>query len=1857
MKLKFQITICILFITSILQLHANKVVFDQDELKEPNKIKLQISMIPGVYPDDEIRFKFNLPMVKENQLNTKNFPTIKFKPDLKGTFKWKDQSELTFSPEKGSLEPGEYISVSITDAVPLIGKEYKLEKTWIDSFRVQYFQMAGKVANWKIEKGVPKFVEILNWHTNQVGKGPILLLYDQPVNLAQFKNRIKIFNKKNEENFIIELYIPEKIENDYNSVIDPQYVIALKIKNLPEDGEKINLKIPYWESLSSVKYTERLLEVRKSFNFTHNFQNKTKKGNIALNSSVTINFSNIFDLEYLKKYIKIYPEPKSYQIRGYGLQSINIQLELNSGVNYRLYSLKPIYDALGNELENKLDINFISQDMPPYLLKPIYPLTMEKQHAYIPIKTRNIKNIKVNVRKVSDQTEYIKAFKNDRDLKNAGEIVKTFDYSIKNFEMNSVIEDMISIEGIEGILIVDLESVGEGNESDGIINKSIPIQISNIAFTVKTMNNSLFCWLTDLMTPKPLDGVKLTAYSSNGKLLETKLSNSSGVAILENINESSVFGLSGFIFIVAEINNEKAIYYIKNDDLSEGWQFGIPQAVKGVTELKASIFSDRGVYRPEDKVLLKFMLKHDDINMSNKSIELIIKDPRGQILTDADLKLDNYLTTEYELLLKENAPVGKYLVQINSEISYKTFDFLVEEYRVPTFFVGVSSGSDNWENGKSIHAKINAIYAHGGLMPDREVKCKVYRNKEEFTSDLFNQYIFQYDTTPSYRSVVKQSEGLLDEKGDLNFDFDINHQSEYGLLKYTIEASVTDIDRQTYSNRYSKLVHPSDIYVGIKPPAESILNQGEKINLPVVVVDKNGNAISGIKVTIKVNQIEHHTTSRMSDRGDVQMTNREVSLDKFEQTIKSSNTPVISSFTLNKAGYYEITAEAFDKNNLKRLAGFKVTVSGDNTIAWPRFDKEQIEVVSDKGNYYAGETAKLVVQSPYKNAYCLLTIENDKIHDYKLYKITNNTPNIEFEIKEEYIPNVYASVVLLRGREHYNTDATNYETGAPGFKIGYKNIAVDNTPKSLNVSIGLKSNIAEPGETIHIKLDVSDYKLLKKEALATVMVVDESVLSLTNYKTPNPLNQVYNSVPLSIKTGTSILDMIHSRRSRRESVFPSGGGDSADAMVNAMLDIRSLFKSTAYWNPSVKIDENGQASIDIKLPDNITTYRIMAIAVDKSGKMGAGEQKIISKKQLMIQPVIPRFVYPDDRFSIEAIVFNNTEQDQKVNLETILEGFDLLEKTSSKSQTIKTGESEKFSFTVKSIRAKKAKILFKASAGKFYDNAEFELPILNPGTKQIIVKSDTITKSGSLNFHIPNNYIKNTMELEIVASTSALTELKDAVQYLMQYPNGCIEQTTSTAYPLIVLKNLLPEIGIEVNMADLKKFSEAGIKRILSFQTKNGGLSYWPGSNEPHAFATAFGLTALIEAKKQGYDIPDESLSKMADYLEESLRKGNITESIPHGNIADADTRALFVMTLGRLNRPQPAYISTLWKNNDKLSAFGLSFLAVAVKESASNQALLNNILKEIKIRAEVESREAYFSGKPKGGWSFDSPLRTHASALLAYSDGSYDPELSGKFLTGLLNRKSNGLWGNTQENVFGIMGVYQSVLNQKVGEEPEINISINNNSIDTKKMERPSKRVLRQKFNETEILNFTSGNKNLDCMMNNSFFKPVIFTSRLTYEEEISDDNKRSQNNGFEISRIYENLSGKTYTNTIPLGEIVKVRVIVKTKHQLNYCAIDDKLPAGLEPLNTKLSTTETIEQGVLSAIVQKTKSVLSYQEIRDHRVAFYVDEMLPGEYEFVYYARATTPGTYIRPAGRAEAMYQPDIFGQTSVDYIDVK
>lgn len=1859
----------------------------------PPAARLVVQLDPCLRAGCPLVFRFNLPMLREAPRAGSAPVEVQLRPRQAGRFAWRSTTELVFSPDAGALLHGHALDVVIARATPLAGARFALAAPFRASVQVPAFEAAGKVASWPVRPGHPRFVAFLDHHREEIGRGPILLLYDQPVDPTWVGRRLRA-RRADGARLPVAVSRPASAGEVWDGPLDLRHVVALRVLRLPPDGEKLSVEVP-GRGGGTQRAETRELTVRKSLALARLWypgSQRARRGVPVLPLAGTVSFelSNPVAAKRIEGALAIRPRPRQVGVAVYG-STVQVSLALEPGRSYALELPAGVQDILGNPLGRALRARFLAQDLAPSLELPGPAVLLEGGRARLPLRALNLGEVRAELRAFPTIEAFARAVVLGGRRRCAEHAGLRPAQSLRALPQGPTLNQPTSLQLPLGdppaLACVEVSAPGRGSEARGLERAAALIQTTRVGVTAKLHGRGLLAWAVRLDSGAPLAGARVRVLDRQGKTVASATTERDGVATLgpsPGLSARADLAGRGAVLVV-EAGHELGLLELREDRLSQPWQFGQPAEVKGVAPLAASVFSDRGVYRPGETVHVK-VLTATELDTPAGKLQVTVRDPRGKPLLTRTLPLDAGLGASFDLPLSRAAPVGRYSLRLTRGEASLERSFRVEEYRVPHFEVKVEPEAAPWQVGQSATALIRARYLHGGHLAGRALRYVLSRTPEPFAPTGFPQWVFgRAATARPETAILLEGQGRLDGRSGFVLSFRPEQAALEGPMRYLLEASVEDVDRQVYAGRASRVVHGAAFYLGLRPPPRSILRPRDLLEVPLAAVTPDGSTRAGVAVTVSLERVEFHTTARAHrgprDAG-VQLLNRAVAAVASVCRVRTAERPVSCRLRVPGAGRYRVTASADDPRGRRVEAGFEVTAPGAGAIAWPRFDHERIELVTDRSEYRPGETARLMIQSPFRRARGLLTLERSGVIERRLFELRDDAPALAILLREAHAPNLYASVVLVRPRVHDQKDASGFETGAPAFRMGYAKLVVRPADRALSVRIAPSRAVAAPGEELALDLAVRLPAGRPAPGTVAVAVVDEAVLGLTGYRTPRPLEELHPERPLGVRTASSLLELPHARRARHEAIFPSGG-DDGDDLAEARRKreppflLRKLFRSTAYWNPAVVLGADGRARLRVSLPDNLTTFRVMAVAADAAGRAGAAEARVVVRRPLQVRAVLPRFVYPGDRLALEAQVTNGTEARQRVTVRASLDGAELAG-PAERSLDLEPGATSNLPFPIRVVapraRAREAAVIGERPAGeltvrfaatlagaRLRDAVENRVPVLSPGTRRTLVSSHSVSGEQRLSLSLPADRVPGSARLELLASSTGLTELKGAVQYLMEYPNGCLEQTTSTAYPLVMLKELLPEIGVSVDQTTLRKLSEAGVKRLLSFQTPQGGLAYWPGGNRPHAFGTAFALSALHEAKVRGYQVPDDSLRRMADYLEATLRQGAIQEEMPHGGMADADTRAYLVMTLGRLGRAQPAAIATLWQNRAKLTAFGLSFLAVALSEAKSgDRSLLPTLLAEVRARAKVEREEAYYTGSSPTGASMGSPLRTHAGALLAYASSAPQDALAGKLFAGLLRRRSGGLWGNTQENVFGVMAIARLAASKAAqGAAPSFELYLEGQRLGERRFERAGRSYRLALVEGESLLRLGEGRRERRAVrVVNRGTGPLQLSARVSWEATLSERNRAARARGFLLERRYETPDGRALDPAaIPLGALVRVRLQLRTEARRSYVALEDRLPAGLEPLNQSLATTERVKLAPPSEALTRTLPLISHGETRDARVAFYLDELPAGSYELAYLARATTPGSFLRPAASVEAMYAPTVAASTAIDQVTVR
>jgi hypothetical protein len=1009
------------------------------------QIFLRAVIIPMNTPDGPVRIRFEKPIdLARLRASPGSLSTTARSENatLAGTWRWEDANELRFLPNPGSVSRGDYLTIQMNGSVPVRGQTGMPNVSTSLSFIVEDFQMGSKVASSPVTPGNPQFVSFLDSGTRKIGAGPLYVLYDQPVDPTAMAAYFSATCAG--QALDIQVSQPSSISFDTMGVYATRNIVAVSFPSLPPDGAVVTLTYPsmVW---STVNYAKQDFTILTEFRWTSSDLEALRSGRAArLTSDWSLGFTNPIDASAFLAAFSITPRPPVLDVRLNGeLPEVSIHAEFDVG---RLYSLKldpGFTDMLGNTLHDPLSFAFKSQDLLPVLELPAFSLLLEAGSNRLPIKYRNLKGIEVATWQFPDVASYARALEargslGSYDLSKAPSVkVRAADTA-----MNNLCQADIGIGKEAGLKLIEVRATGRGSENSGAISGRILVQTSNLGISAKVSDGAIFAWVTRIDTAAPVQGARLDLFDANGTSQGTAATAADGTAVIKT-SEARGSELDQTLYLSASLAKDASLCRLSNGELSGAWQFNLPGAVKESNPLAAALFTDRGAYRPGETVHLKAFIRDLPEYAGAPDPHLVIHDPRGQEAFNASIRMDAYRGCSWDFAVKDGAPVGAYSASLSLGDYLCSQIFHVEEYRVPTFQVSVTSPDASWSIDTPVRVKAAATYLKGGKLSGRPFTWRVYRQPDTFAPAAFPGYVFSLERDLAAAGTVYDEDGTLNADGEASLSFRPDHPDSYGPMLYIVQAAVTDSDRQNYAGRLSRVVHATSRYVGVRPPSKAIYRAGDTLSFPFIVTDLDGNVVPDAQVQVYLDTVSYDQNTMLDELGRATTYNREVLSSQPLGAVSSDAAPASYTLTLAQTGVYRLRLETQDPAGRTASTAFVVTVSGKGTVAWPRFDMERIDLVLDKASYKAGDKVTMVAQSPFETARGLVTVEANGVLDRYPFTIDKNTPALSFPVKASYAPNAYVSVILIRGRVHWAKDATGFETGAPAYRIGYARLEVD----------------------------------------------------------------------------------------------------------------------------------------------------------------------------------------------------------------------------------------------------------------------------------------------------------------------------------------------------------------------------------------------------------------------------------------------------------------------------------------------------------------------------------------------------------------------------------------------------------------------------------------------------------------------------------------------------------------------------------------------------------------------------------------------------------------------------------------------
>lgn len=1251
-------------------------------------------------------------------------------------------------------------------------------------------------------------------------------------------------------------------------------------------------------------------------------------------------------------------------------------------------------------------------------------------------------------------------------------------------------------------------------------------------------------------------------------------------------------------------------------------------------DIRALVISDRGVYRPGATVHLKGMVQFRAKGRLQAApvmpVGLRIYAPTGKQVYGEDSLTSDLGSVSARFAVPASAEVGRYRVELvaplRDDAVLARYGLQVAEFEPPRFTVDVAA--EPTAAGDALSARIDGRYLFGAVMEDAPVTWTLRRQPAPFPSGPltakglhFRRHAGWWDEEDT-EAWVRVGEGRLAADGSLRVSPAVELLADAGPQRFTLEAEVTDESHRAIAGRASVVLHPAARYAGLRLP-ERWLPTGKAIAVEAGVIDQTGATVPDAPVELRLERLEWRRVRRPGPGGFADAQWHEVATPAGSCHTTRSDAGDCR-LVPERSGSYRVSAWSQGRRGGSVRAWAWGSGGGDSAPSPGR----RIEIVTDRDRYAPGDIAELRVRNPFPQATAILTVEQGGILHHETRTITDAAVRFSVPITDALAPHAHATITLLpRGAEG---DAR------VDWKLGAARLPVELVDARLDVTVASDRDRYQPGEEVDVVIDVSRGGRAVQNAEVALAVVDEGVLRLTNFHATDPVPELYPGQGLDLWVDDS--RRLLAEQLRRSHVAGDGSGAGSHSLVSTRKD----FVRTALWRPDLRTDADGRAHVRFTLPDNLTRFRMMAVVIDGEGRGGVHEDDFEVQLPLMAVPAVPRFASIGDRFEAAVLVHNNQDRPEAVTV---------TQAEHTKQVEVPAHGRARVAFEQAPTRAGPLALEFAVAdaTGTVRDRVRAELPVRAPGIDERSALHGTFTGRQQIALEVPPEVFVDATSDDAVTVTvgeNLWPELGSRLEYLVGYPHGCVEQTTSSTVPLLAAREILPRLGVtRFDDEQLRTMIRAGVERLSTMRTREGGLAYWPGGDEANPFGTAYATLAIARAQRLGIEAPEGMVDGMREYLVRMVEASRL----PHGY--GVEVRASVALALAELEALPPSIADALHDTVPDQGVFGRATLALALARLPDQGDRIAALLDG--LEAAFDEQGDLIEPRADDFGYYGSDQRTIAQAALALHRLRPASPVLPRLTRNLLQRESGY---TTQGTAYGLLALAEQV-EAAEGSGARQRAMLGDRELMPALSEAmalgPSVRRYRIPLSELR-------GRRVVLTLESESTRAQAFVVNARWRRASADAEglaATTSPTGPDLYRVITDAKGRAVDfDAIEPGQVLRVVLLARMPASLDadrrgYLAVTDRLPAGFEAMQPDLWTVSAVPEldaeHPLYSHLRWTGSHTSHVELRDDRAHFYFDRFWGEWVHATYLMRATTPGRFEAPPAMAELMYEPDSAG----------
>jgi uncharacterized protein YfaS (alpha-2-macroglobulin family) len=1732
---------------------------------------------------------------------------IKFEPHIDGRFKWVSQTELVFSPFN-ELPPSTKFTAVIDKKICQYTK-YKLTGETKINFNTPYLELSQSHAYWTvIGDDLSKVLVQLDLDFN----------YDINPNDIAKNLKVEIDGKTQSFNLLSS---------------DAGHQCSVTLLDVKKEDKDKEVKVTIEKGLSiynSTTKTEEILSSKCMLISPYTLSiTSTNNEHDGVEGRITIYTSQQVKEADLKSFIKLEPNV-NYQVLIEKDHFMLYSEEFKPNQVYKLTLTKGLMGIIGGKLKEEYETQISFGELEPTISinnsKGFY--LAGKGFKNIGVNIINVKKVKVTISKIYENN-LLKAnnYSPDNDYE---------DYNYENeYNGSRYYDDYYSDEYTEGDVIweksydtKDLQKLGNmrllnlnfedkikdykgvyhiqiASDEDRWLRDSRVISISDIGLVAKKGKEYMYVFANSIQTAQPMNGVEITIIGKNNQVVGKGTCGNDGMASIKLSNNT----IKGFTpsMITAKLGSDFT-YLPFNRTYVNTSRFDVGGKTENPSGMECFIYPERDMYRPGETVKLATIIRNAKWMIPGAiPVKVKVLMPNGSEMKTFKKALNEQGSFDLSFEVPNAGVTGTYSVEVftSNDLLIGSNYIRVEEFLPDRIKVTATPNKKSLAPNEMVTLNINAQNYFGPPAANNNYEVEFKLEKEYFSAKNYPSYNFSQANNSTYFSPDVRSGKKTDEKGNATETYTIPASyANMGKLRLNIFTTVFDENGRPVNRSNSLDVFTQNIFYGIGEYSYwNGLNTA--IDFPLIAVDKNGTATSD-KAKIQIIKYDYKTVlesngsyySYRSERQEKTLETKEISIAGTTTTYK---------FIPRTSGEYEIRVYKSGTNTYVSSSFYAYGYGNSYNSSFEVDNEGNIDISTDKDKYQVGETANILFKTPFAGK-MLVTIETNEVQDHFFVETDKKTASLSLKITDKYLPNAYISATLIKPHTASEMPLT-VAHGVQPFLV-----ESGNTKIAMSITAA-KSVRSKTKQTINVKGAPNSY--------ITIAAVDEGILAMTGFETPDPHAYFYAKRALGIRS----FDMYPYLLAELSKSSTGGDGYDLAKRVNPLTNKR--VKLVSFWSGLVKTDGSGNASMTIDIPQFSGQLRIMT-ACHRDNTFGMAQASMTVADPVVLSTGLPRFISPGDTIDIPVNISNTTTKSMSSTATISVNGPLKIVGSSSQSISIKANGENTANYRIvanNAIGNAKVKVIVNNGSESYED--ETEITIRPSASLQKISSSGIINGGASQTISLnTSNFIASSVGGKIVLSKSPLVQFTEHLDYLVQYPHGCMEQTISAAFPQLYYGDMCIALykGSNKSLNPNANIEEA-LKKIKLCQTYNGGLTMWSGGGEVNWWATTYASHFMIEAKKAGFEIDEACLDRMLGYIKMKLKnKETITyyynRTLNKKTAPQEVAYSLYVLALA--GKPESSIMS-YYKSSPALLTSDAKYLLAATYFIAGDKT---------KYREILPGSFGDEQSVTQDGGSFYSAIRDKAIALNALIEINVNDPQVAIIAKQLSTEMKANKYLSTQERAWAFLAMGKIA---KLTKSSTVTADVSSGGKNIGTYKDGMLTINKNQLVNNQISVSTKGSGALYY-----FVESEGISSTGAYKEE---------DNFLQVRKTFYDRYGRQITDlSFKQNDIVVIKITLKASSGfVDNVVVTDMLPAGFEIENPRIND-------VPGTSWVKDDAYAMHTDIRDDRINLFVSASANSQ-SFYYAVRCVSKGTFRMGPVSADAMYNGEYHSYNGAGTVRIK